>query len=126
MQRMICCRLPICLFSLLLLGAPARGEDIPAISFSGEIRAASLRLAEARKRLDEHQWSEAIGELQSILHSAGNDLVPIAPNHSVRAGRLCQIQLASLPAEALRLYRQRYESQAGKKLQQAQTERDIL
>jgi outer membrane protein assembly factor BamB len=126
MQRMIRRRLPICLFSLLLLVVPARGEDIPAISFSGESRAASLRLAEARKRLDEHQWSEAIEELQSLLHSGGNDLVPIAPNHSVRAGRLCQIQLASLPAEALRLYRQRYESQAGKKLQQAQTERDIL
>lgn len=125
MQRMIQRRVPCCLFSLLLLTASARGDGMPAITFMGESRAAALRLAEARKRVDEHKWSEAIEELQSILNTAGNDLVAIAPNHSVRAGRLCQIQLASLPAEALRLYRQRYESQAGKKLQQAQAERDI-
>jgi len=116
-----------CLVSILLLilTVPVRGADRQSIIFSGESRAAALRLAEARKRLDERKWSEAIEELQSILNSAGNDLVAISPNHSVRAGRLCQIQLASLPADALRLYRQRYESQAHKKLQQAQAERDV-
>jgi outer membrane protein assembly factor BamB/tetratricopeptide (TPR) repeat protein len=113
------------LFSLLpLFAAMVRAEDRQAVVLSGESRAAALRLAEARKRLDEHKWSEAIEELQTLLTSAGDDLVPLTPSHSVRASRLCQIQLASLPAEALRLYRQRYEKQAGKKLQQAQAERD--
>jgi len=124
MHRMIGRRLFAVL--LLILAVPVRGEDKQAVVFSGESRAASLRLAEARKRLDDHKWSEAIEELQTILNSTGNDLVSIAPSHSVRAGRLCQIQLASLPAEALRLYRQRYESQAQKKLQQAQADRDIF
>ncbi len=124
MHRMIRRRLFAVL--LLLLSPPVRGEDKQAVVLSGESRAASLRLAEARKRLDDHKWSEAIEELQTIQNSAGNDLVSIGPNHCVRAGRLCQIQLASLPAEALRLYRQRYENQAQKKLQQAQAERDIL
>lgn len=116
------------LFAVLLLifAAPVRGEDKQAIVFSGESRAATLRLAEARKRLDDHKWSEAVEELQTILNSADNDLVAIAPNHSVRASRLCQIQLASLPADALRVYRQRHENQAQKKLQQAQAERDVL
>ncbi len=111
---------------LLLFAAPVRGEDKQAVILSGESRAASLRLAEARKSLDDHKWSEAIEQLQTILNSAGNDLVSIGPNNNVRAGRLCQIQLASLPAEALRLYRQRYENQAQKKLQQAQADRDIF
>jgi outer membrane protein assembly factor BamB len=124
MHRMIRRRLFAVL--LLLFAAPVRGEDKQAVALSGESRAASLRLAEARKRLDDHKWSEAIEELQTILNSAGNDVVSIGPNHNVRAGRLCQIQLASLPAEALRLYRQRYENQAQKKLQQAQADRDIF
>jgi outer membrane protein assembly factor BamB len=123
MQRMMRRRL----FSVLLLviATPLRGEDKQTVVISGEGRAASLRLAAARKRLDDHKWSEAIEELQTILNSAGNALVSIAPDHSVRASRLCQIQLASLPADALRLYRQRHENQAQKKLQQAQAERDV-
>jgi outer membrane protein assembly factor BamB len=124
MQRMIRRRSFAVL--LLLFAAPVRGEDRQAVVFSGESRAAALRLAEARKRLDEHKWSEAIEELQTILNTVGNDLVSVVPNHSVRVGRLCQIHLASLPADALRLYRQRYENQAQKKLQQAQAERDVL
>ncbi|HEY7329979.1 MAG TPA: PQQ-binding-like beta-propeller repeat protein [Gemmataceae bacterium] len=125
---MICRRILRRLFLvlLLLLAAPARGEEKQALVLSGESRAASLRLVEARKRLEGRKWSEAIEELQSILNTFGNDLVSIGPNHSVRVSRLCQIQLASLPAEALNLYRQRYENQAQKKLQQAQAERDVL
>jgi outer membrane protein assembly factor BamB len=125
---MICRRIPRRLFLvvLVLFAAPMRGEDKQALVLSGESRAASLRLAEARKRLEDRKWSEAIEELQTILNTFGNDLVAIGPNHSVRVSRLCQIQLASLPAEALSVYRQRYENQAQKKLQQAQAERDIL
>ncbi len=121
-QRGILCYL----IPVLLLAAPVRGEDKASVLLSGESRATALRLAEARKRLDARKWSEAIEELQSILNSAGNDLVSIAPNHSIRASRLCQIQIASLPTDALRLYRQRYENQARKRLQQAQAEGDLL
>jgi outer membrane protein assembly factor BamB/tetratricopeptide (TPR) repeat protein len=125
---MICRRIPrrLFLFLLLVLASPIRGEEKQAVVLSGESRAAALRLAEARKRLDDRKWSEAIEELQTILNTFGNDLVTVAPNHSVRVSRLCQIQLASLPAEARKLYRQRYENQAQKKLQQAQAERDVL
>ncbi|MHB1424993.1 MAG: hypothetical protein ACYC3I_17610, partial [Gemmataceae bacterium] len=113
------------LSALLLFTTTAHGEDKHPDIVSGENRAAAIRVAEARKHLDEHKWSQAIEVLQSILNSSGNDLVALTPSHSIRAGRLCQIQLASLPAEALRLYRQRYENQARKKLEQAQGERDI-
>ncbi len=109
---------------LLLLAATAGAEERPSVLFSGESRSAALRLAEARKQLDERKWSEAIETLQTILNSAGNDLVPLTPAHSVRVSQLCRIQLASLPSDALRLYRQRYENQAGKKFQQARAERD--
>ncbi|MGH7172137.1 MAG: PQQ-binding-like beta-propeller repeat protein, partial [Gemmataceae bacterium] len=128
---MIVCRTPrlsraLGLFVVLVpLSAPVRGEDKSSVKFPGESRGADIRFATVREKLDDHKWSEAIEELQSILNSAEGDLVPVTPTQSVRAGRLCQIQLASLPAEALRLYRRRYENQAGKKLQQARAERDV-
>jgi outer membrane protein assembly factor BamB len=110
---------------VLVLSAAARGDEAPDIVFRGENRAATGRLAEIRKRLDDRKWGEAIEQLQALLNSTDIDLVPLSPTHSVAARRLCQVQLASLPPEALRLYRQRYESQARKKLEQAQADRDI-
>lgn len=110
---------------LLLFSTLARAEEQNSVKFIGESPVAKLRLTQARKHLDEHKWSEAIEELQTILNTVSSDLVAIAPVHSVQAGQICRIQLASLPADGLRLYRQRYESQAGKKLQQAQSERDV-
>jgi outer membrane protein assembly factor BamB len=134
---------------LLLSSAPARSEDKPSVAFHGESRDAPLRIEQMRKHLDDKKWSEAIEELQSILTSSGNELVALWPRrdvpirlavleerdaagksnltsmHSVPARRLCQLHLASLPAEALRLYRQRYETQAQKKLRQAQADRDV-
>jgi outer membrane protein assembly factor BamB len=113
------------LLSVLVLLAPARGDEPTDVKFPGESRPIALRLDTARKRLDEQKWPEAIDELQAILHTAGDDLVPVTPTHSVQARRLCQIQIASLPPAALRLYRQRYDTQARKKLEPAQAARDV-
>ncbi|HTU21933.1 MAG TPA: PQQ-binding-like beta-propeller repeat protein [Gemmataceae bacterium] len=110
---------------LLLLAGPMLAEDGSPVKILGESAAPAIRLSDARKKLDEHKWSEAIEALQTILNTAGDDLVAVTPTHSVRAGRLCQIQLAALPAEALGVYRRRYENQARKKLQRAQAERDV-
>jgi outer membrane protein assembly factor BamB len=111
------------LLPALTLPSVAAGADV-AVVLSGESRAAALRLSEARKHLDEQKWPEAIDKLQALLNTAGNDLVPLSPTHSMRAGRLCQVHLASLPPDALHVYRQRYETQARKKLEQAQIDRD--
>lgn len=117
-------RLALAFLLWAVFATPARCEDPSSMTFNGESRATTMRLAEARKNLDEKKWSQAIEELQAILANAGGDLVPISPSQSVSARRLCQVHLAGLPAEALRLYRQRYENQAGKKLQAALAERD--
>ncbi len=114
--------------TLLLVGLTLAGathaDEPSAVVLSGESKATALRLADARKRLDEQKWSEAIEALQAILNTAGNDLVALTPTHSVQARHLCQIHLASLPPEALRLYRQRYETPARKKLEPAEAGQD--
>ena len=85
----------------LALSAVAEAVEPPAVILSGENRATALRLAQARKRFDERAWPESIEELQAILNTAGNDLVSLTPTHSVQARRLCQLQLASLPPDAV-------------------------
>jgi hypothetical protein len=113
-------RATICAVGMFLLPfSPAWSGETAPVSFNGESKATALRLSEAGKRLDDKKWDEAVEQLQSILTSAGNDLVPITPTHSIQARRLCQIRLSTLPPEVLRNYRQRHEAQARKKLEQA-------
>jgi outer membrane protein assembly factor BamB len=116
---------------LLMFAAPVRGEEKATVTLKDESDAAKKQLDQARERLAQRQWSQAIEDLQTLLTTTGNDLVLLTPkdavpSHSVSVRRLCQVQLASVPAEALRLYRQRYESQAAKKLHRASTQRDVL
>jgi outer membrane protein assembly factor BamB len=122
--RPLCPGLAPVFFILSACAAPACGQERSSPTFVGENRATANRLAEARKYIKEQNWSIAIEQLQSILANAGNDLVSESASRSVSAGLLCRMQLAKLPAEALRLYRQRYENRAQKKFQTALAERD--
>src|SRR5437588_778696 len=101
----------------------ARAAD-PAI-LPGESRTTAARLAEVRKQIDDKKYIEAINELQAILESAGNDLVPLTPQHCVQARRLCHRELSRLPPEALREYRSRVEPQAKKWLDEALPIHDV-
>jgi outer membrane protein assembly factor BamB len=104
---------------------PSAAQVVPGrVSVPGESRATANRLAATAKLLADKQWSEAIDEYLQIQEESGDDLVPLDSRHSVSARRLCQKQLAALPPEALRLYRDRVESQAKKWLEQGKSERD--
>ncbi|HZY88979.1 MAG TPA: hypothetical protein VFE78_29410, partial [Gemmataceae bacterium] len=112
---------------LLLAAAPfgrARAADLPAVLLSGEAKSTATRLAAAQKLLDEKKWPEAVAELQAVVDTAGDTLVPLEAGRSVQARRLCHARLAALPPEALRLYRDRVEPQARKWLAEAAATRD--
>jgi outer membrane protein assembly factor BamB len=101
----------------------ACGND--AAVLPGESRTTAARLAEVRKKIDDKKYTEAIDELQAILDTAGNDLVPLTPQHCVQARRLCHGELSRLPAEALREYRLRVDPKAKKWLEEATPTRDV-
>ena len=98
--------------------APVRG------ALPGESRATANRLAAVDKLATDKQWSEAIDEYMQILEEAGDELVPLEKGHYLSARYLCHQRLAALPAEALRLYRDRVESQAKKWHEQGKAERE--
>ncbi len=113
---------------LLVLAAIAgpgpAADDLPPVVLPGESRATALRLAEARKRIDEKKWAEAIDELQGLLEAGGRDLVPVDASRSVQARQLCHAAIAALPPEALKLYRSRVDGRAARWLEQGAGTRD--
>jgi len=94
------------------------------VAVPGENRATATRLAATARLVADKEWSQAIDEYLQIQEESGDDLVPLDSWHSISARRLCQQGLAGLPTEALRLYRDRVESQAKKWFEQGKTERD--
>src|SRR5262249_6303806 len=72
----------------------------------------------------QERWGEAAEEYQRILSEAGDDLVAVTPRHAVRARWLCQSRLGTLPAEYLRPYRDRIDTQARKWVEQGAAQRN--
>jgi outer membrane protein assembly factor BamB len=123
-------RLSVVAFGLnvgLAAGQPAK-DTIPPAKLTGSSLRAAARLAAAQGKVDRQQWTEAIAEYQAILDESGDELVPLdpkVPNHCVAVRRICHLQLARLPAAAMRLYRLRVDDQAKKRLDQAVGTRDM-
>src|SRR5438094_7343152 len=108
-----------------LLSAPAPAQIMPGrLPLPGESRATANRLAATDKLVTEKQWSEAIDEYLHILEEAGDELIPLDSAQYLCARRLCHQRLAALPPDALRLYRDRVESQAKKWFEQGKNERE--
>jgi outer membrane protein assembly factor BamB len=110
--------------ALGVLAASARGDEPATAVFPGESKPTAARFAGVRKLIDAKKWPEAVEELQALLTTNGDDLVPLTPQRSVQCRRLCHFYLAGLPPEALKLYRDRADPQARKWLEQAAAARD--
>ena len=79
--------------------------------------AALAHLERAKACLAEHQWDEAVETLRQVMENAEGKLLAVTPWHYVNLSDACQLQLAGLPPEALKLYRRRVDpvAQSGTK-----------
>src|SRR4051794_26429010 len=77
---------------LLFPSAVRAGEDRAGAALPGESRATAARLAEADRLLAGQKWGEAFDELQAVLDTSGDDLVPVDATQSVRARRLVHVR----------------------------------
>jgi outer membrane protein assembly factor BamB len=112
--------------ALVLLAARAPADDTVARTvLPGESPSAAQRLETARKLARDRQYAEAVDEYQRLLEEAGDKLAPLGEQHLVQVRWLCHLDLAALPAEALRLYRNRVDAQARKWFEQGAANRDV-
>jgi outer membrane protein assembly factor BamB len=108
--------------SMILWPARAEGQFAPATSTGFDLsetvqldRADSAVLASLERvkaYLAAQQWDEAVETLRQLSQNAAEKLVGVTPQRFVALRDYCQLQLAALPAEALRLYRSRVDTAA--------------
>ena len=65
------------------------------------------QLERVRAYLADRQWDEAVDTLQKVMETSEGKLLEVTPQRWVNLGDYCQLQLAKLPPEALKLYRGR-------------------
>ena len=64
--------------------------------------------------LADQKWDEAVETLRQLMENSEGKLLGVTENRFVGLREYCQMQLASLPPEALKLYRSRVDPQARK------------
>lgn len=81
-------------------------------------------LARAKAYLGDRRWNEAVDTLLQVMESSGNRLLEVTDRRLVSLDQYCQLQLVSLPPEALAIYRSRVDAQAQKWYEQGIAGRD--
>jgi len=76
--------------------------------------AAPAQLERVKAFLANQKWDEAVETLRQVMENSEGKLLGVTENRFVSVRDYCQMQLAALPAEALKLYRGRVDPVARK------------
>ncbi len=118
---------------LSLIVAPAAQAQIPfntqfelseTVQLDRADGAALAHLERAKACLAEHQWDEAVETLRQVMANAEGKLLAVTPWRYVSLSDACQMQLAALPPEALKLYRRRIDPVAQRWCEEGIARRD--
>lgn len=113
--RLICLMLlvgPLSRTAAAQLGAGGAFElsesvQLDELSSAGKTHLERMRAAEAAER-----WSEVIDIVRLVQEQHGDQVVAVGPWRAIGVRDYCQMRLAVLPLEALRLYRAQVDAQA--------------
>ena len=89
-----------------------RGDLSSAIQVDEADSATRTHLERVKASIANQQWDEAVDILRQVTESHAGKVLAVTPRRFVSVRDYCHLQLASLPAEALDLYRRRVDSQA--------------
>ena len=119
------CRATVAAWSLVLgllalwQSPPARAQFAAAVdelsdSIDLDQADSSIRahLERARAYVADRQWDEAVETLRRVMENHGAKVIALTDTRYVNLTDYCHVQIASLPAEALELYRQRVDGLA--------------
>jgi outer membrane protein assembly factor BamB len=104
----------------------AQGNESDRVTVLGESPRTARLIAEADRLAAERHWPQAVNEYLNLLRESAGDLMRVSPNHLLAARKICELRLASLPPEALAIYRQAVEGKAEKLLAQGMFEEPTL
>lgn len=111
--------------SAALAQAPsARFQLSDSIYLDEADSAARRHLEQVKTFVDAGQWDEAIETLRQVAENHGDKMIPLTQQRYVNLRTYVQLQLISLPPDALALYRSRVDSQARHWFEEGVAERD--
>src|SRR5262249_18270705 len=99
-------------------GRDVRGQDRPAEN------ANAARIADGVEKARDGKLLDAVEQFQRVLDTAGDELVPVDRHHHAPARWVVHSHISRLPPAGVRLYRQRVDGQATKRLEDAKKSRD--
>lgn len=120
-------RIPVAFACLLLFPIAVRAAEDPfgQMQIPAASSATASRIESAGKLANDKQWAEAVEEYRKVIEESGDDLVAQDEGRRfIRARRACHEQLAKLPAEALKLYRDKADPQVKKWFEKGEKEND--
>ena len=94
--------------------AGSRFELADSIEIDLADGAALAQLERAKSFLADQKWDEAVETLRQVMENSEGKLLGVTENRFVGLRDYCQMQLASLPPDALKLYRGRIDPAARK------------
>ena len=98
--------------------APAQGPFLTRFELSDAVQvdeadaAARTHLERVKALLANEQWDEAVETLRQVTENHGGKVLAVSARRFISVRDYCHLQIASLPREALELYRERVDAQA--------------
>ncbi|HWB08064.1 MAG TPA: PQQ-binding-like beta-propeller repeat protein [Pirellulales bacterium] len=102
----------------------ARNDLSGAIQVDEADSATRTHLERVKASIADQQWDEAVDILRQVTESHAGKVLAVSPRRFVSVRDYCHLQLASLPAEALDLYRRRVDPQARRWYEEGVRQRD--
>ncbi len=106
-------------------GPSTLAELSDAIRVDEADSATRASLERAKTHIAEQQWDEAIETLRQVMENAGGKLIKLDDRRYLSLRDFCHLQLASLPADGLALYRSRVDPLAKRWYEEAVAARDV-
>jgi len=117
--------------TVLTLGVGATSAQAPnQLELSGAVQLDEVdntvrtHLERARAYVENHQWDEAVETYRLLMENYGGKVIAVAPRRYIRLADYCHLQIASLPADALELYRKPVDPVAQRWYADAMAHRD--
>lgn len=121
-MKTLACRVQLGLLALWFTLSP--GHDVAWSQDRPADNAVAAQIADAVAKAEAGKLLDAVEQFQRILDTSGDELVPVNQHHYAPARWVIHSHLAHLPADGIRLYRQRVDGQAAKRLDEAKKSRD--
>jgi len=92
--------------------APGTFEISSAVSLDEADSTIRSHLERVKAFIADQQWDEAVESLRRVMETDGAKMIALTPRRYVNLADYCHVQIASLPDEALAIYRQQVDAAA--------------